>query len=477
MIKGKTLIELTDVKTGVTEVIREKNMVTNLLKSIYGLSYFGVGNIKINKTLQNLSLGYARGNIQNEYNIIGDLIGGILCYSDPIHEDVNTFFASFDNELIAHAATNINDDAQNFKRGSFNEKESGPTGKNGYKFVWDFSTTQGNGEISSICLTSYLGGLLGDDQHAEYILKTKKLLLDKTNFASELNNKSKLYQYVYSHMVDVNIEENTGTAIGFAYKNNQPKIMIWKVRLPLTKMFLSASGGLINPIISEYEVPNTEVSADTYRNITTINGSNSIVCSDDEYYYIITKTSLTYMLKIKKSDMSMTNMELDVSISNYNSWGYINLDNYEMNAGSYKGMVCQNGKIYIGRNDGIKIIDSSTGVLLGEIATYNTKNLFNKNDGIISLLRYTSYPYTTNICKIKNLAGEDMNGDNDYSFNYSESSNPIPILNTPFFMMFTTSMVGISTFADYLVTINNLQTPVTKTADKTMKIIYIIEEA
>lgn len=475
MIKGKTLIELTDVKTGVTEVIREKNMVTNALKSIYQLSYFGEGTTSVKQALKNVSLGAPR-NFGDSPSLVGDLIGGVLCYSDPIQEDVNTFFASFDNELIAHAATNINDDAQNFKRGSFNEKESGPTGNNGYKFVWDFATSQGNGEISSICLTSYLGGLLGDLQHAEYLLKTKKILLDAISYSSELNNKRKLYEYVYSHIVDVNIEENTGTAIGFVYKGNQPKIVIWKVRLPLTKMFLSASGGLISPIISEYEVPNTEVSADTYRNIMNMNGYNSIICSDDEHYYIITKKPLAYMLKIKKSDMSMVSMEIDTSILNGNIWGYFNLDNYERINGYYTGFAIKDGKIYIGVSNGIKIIDSSTGVLLGEIVTNITKKLYNKNDGVISLLKHDGHPYTTHARKIKNLTCENSKAESNYIFNYNASSNPISMLNTPFFIMFSNDAVGISTFADYLVTINNLQTPVTKTADKTMKITYIIEE-
>jgi hypothetical protein len=64
---------------------------------------------------------------------------------------------------------------------------------------------------------------------------------------------------------------------------------------------------------------------------------------------------------------------------------------------------------------------------------------------------------------------------------YGGSREPCytPVLNEPMLYFasygsYTTS--GFFVLANYLATINNLSEPVTKTADKTMKVTYIVQE-
>ncbi len=43
-LKGKTTIELTDVNTGVVEVVEEENMITNALHYFFNSNFMGVFN-------------------------------------------------------------------------------------------------------------------------------------------------------------------------------------------------------------------------------------------------------------------------------------------------------------------------------------------------------------------------------------------------------------------------------------------------
>lgn len=56
-----------------------------------------------------------------------------------------------DYKLVAQASNDAYT-GSNLRRGSYNVNESGQV-TGGYRFVWDWQTSQGNGDISSVCLT------------------------------------------------------------------------------------------------------------------------------------------------------------------------------------------------------------------------------------------------------------------------------------------------------------------------------------
>ena len=99
--------------------------------------------------------------------ICPNTIGGILLFQDAITEDENTIYAPSSNQCIGYASNDVNATA-NVLRGSLNLTESKATDK-GYKFVWDFTTSQGNGTITAVCLTHKQGGVgyFGDSYDAE----------------------------------------------------------------------------------------------------------------------------------------------------------------------------------------------------------------------------------------------------------------------------------------------------------------------
>lgn len=90
-------------------------------------------------------------------------LGGVLLFPEPITEDVNNIYAPANNQPVA-IGSNDGYTGEDARRGSFNSIDSGiihEEGTNkelGFRYVWDFPTSAGNGPISCICLTSVFGG-------------------------------------------------------------------------------------------------------------------------------------------------------------------------------------------------------------------------------------------------------------------------------------------------------------------------------
>lgn len=148
MLKGKTVIELTDVHTGQTEVYEDTNMVTEALMDIFNTNIKGMLH---NNTSFNGSSGDAW-----MLPIKNNLMGGILLYQNQIDERTDNIYAPLSNPLIGYASDDANN-TQDVRRGSRNLTESKAV-DGGFKFVWDFATSQANGTISAICLSNVLAG-------------------------------------------------------------------------------------------------------------------------------------------------------------------------------------------------------------------------------------------------------------------------------------------------------------------------------
>ena len=141
-LHGRAEIALTDVNTGKTEIIRHDNIVTNAVRNVFRDNYLGM--IDITKITP-----------------LRDMYSGVLCFGQTNTANVDNIRvpSEVSNPLIAHAG-NVAHATANPLRGIPNGVESGEiTG--GYKFVWDFLTSQGNGTISSLSLTSGLFGNCG----------------------------------------------------------------------------------------------------------------------------------------------------------------------------------------------------------------------------------------------------------------------------------------------------------------------------
>ena len=146
-MKGHTKIELTNVETGEVRTFEDDNMMTNALgmfveqTGIINYNLFG-----IEKTL-------------NMTNPLLTLARGLMLFESNINEDASIVYPPPGNKMVGQGS-NVTYSGNNTLAGSYNNNESGEI-ENGYKFVWDFNTSQGNGQISCACLTSQCGGILG----------------------------------------------------------------------------------------------------------------------------------------------------------------------------------------------------------------------------------------------------------------------------------------------------------------------------
>lgn len=142
-MKGHTRIELKDVYTGKVQAVDEDNMVT----------------LGLQKMLQ--PYAFSTNNFMAKNQIIGNAIGGLLLFEDSIEENINNYIPPSNNRMTGRGVYGKTYTGNVTELGSFNENESGLQDDGSVKLVWDFNTSQANGKISCVSLTSLLGGNLG----------------------------------------------------------------------------------------------------------------------------------------------------------------------------------------------------------------------------------------------------------------------------------------------------------------------------
>ena len=170
---GNLVLELEDVNTGVVETVSETNMVTNAVNDILGVNPMGV--------MYKAGGQYDDSLTWNEelLPICPNMIGGILLFPSSITEQADNLYLPSTNLPVAYASNDVNATA-NTKRGSMNLTESMKL-SDGFKFVWEFTPSQGNGTIAAVGLTSKHGGAnaYGSEVAVDStLLQIKKVSLD-----------------------------------------------------------------------------------------------------------------------------------------------------------------------------------------------------------------------------------------------------------------------------------------------------------
>lgn len=158
-MKGSAKIELISKVSGnVVKTINSDNLVTNAINNIFNIPTTGLLRFKDGETDSRSDLGeYYRAMFGS--SLADKMLCGILCFSSDILEDethcipTNTEMDS----LVAYAGKRGNPDPYNSLRGNFDSVNS-IIGSNYASFVFNWDTSEGNGIIKSICLTSMMGG-------------------------------------------------------------------------------------------------------------------------------------------------------------------------------------------------------------------------------------------------------------------------------------------------------------------------------
>lgn len=429
MLKGTTTFELTNVKTGEKEIITEQNMFTNALNNIFNEApYYASTNFAC------FPLANTAGGAMAPLYNTG--LGGLLLFPKAIEENADTFFAPADNKPTGIASRDAYS-GEDTRRGSFNSVESGfvtnSAGKEiGYRYVWDFSTSQANGQIACAALTSYRGGMAYLDG-TSYIYHTARLgdYLATSGFI--IGNTTDQYAYdddTHPYGYAFNADDN---AIYYRRTNNR----IYRLAIPKDKILLN-------------------VKTRTYESLFTPSAAGYL-CGDDTHIWIVrtggnsSGNATINIDKYSKVDFSKTTETYTVAAplmlsTGENSCafmdGYLYLRGYD-NASVYKinlSNVADVTRIETGAVGNLFAFGDLIAYNNGIIESDNTVHRFSNNIG---------FPFKRIGCWL--LLG-----------NYQHAR--------PF-------IVGATVQSNYLATINNLNAPVVKTADKTMKVTYSVMEA
>ena len=448
-MKGKTIIELTDVKTKKKEVLKEDNLVTDVLEKILTLNPNGL--------LTNI-------NKDTFYPIVEKIVGGILLFKDKITEDKNTSFVSTSNECIGYAGQ-VEGVQENPLQGSFNKQESKAT-SNGYKFVWDFGTSKANGKISSVCLTNAKagGGYFGTKSNGE----TNRIKLGEDKYL--IKNTDTEMKKKYVNVVEANFEENYIVSI----VPESDHLRIIKSREPLLNFRLDDSLSFLN----EKNITETKIkykkSYGTYGVCVYVDAEN--------YYLLKTSTSggntNVTKLKINKANNSIEETEFtleNVKIENIGGYS-LDYDYYRtiksVLRGGYVYAVSTDEKYVVkfAINNPVDVtkIEPKFTLKTGSVSSHTTGcGMYILGDMIIG----TNFTIDKND-KVTEIAQSDLS-----------TIECIPLSYGPFLLGYFAN--GESSGDKYLrkvlylitpysATINNLSKTVEKTADKTMKITYYL---
>ena len=442
--KGKTIIELFDANTGkLTRRTEDNNMMT---KALY--YFYDQGGIT-NPTAFNASS--IRTDAMNQ------LLGGVMCLDTLLTESNEIVRVPAGVCMTANGARGIVNTGAPTELGSYNENESGWQPDDSFKMVWDWNTSQGNGDIKCVCLTSLYNGMRGIGN---------KTVTNKSN-SYNLNN----YNALVGSLGGI-------SGVATAYKDN----VIYAIQ---------AVAGVAKWTVKKYSAQFTTIDIRdtmTAREIDTIDVNipssiqNLPAYTGDgrpEHYYL---TGASYQsgnhlyILIRPEENSYIAAYWKQYFSDSKPWyvadydistGNVSVITISPSTTGVSALPVTQGANYINGITDKWIVIGTTAVKLSDLSTSVT---------------LTNAEASTTDYDNRGLNGLDSDILQRYAWYYDvESGLALPMNGT---YIGGTSIVnnpllrrsGGDIYRDpcYIATINNLESPVTKTPDKTMKVTYII---
>lgn len=427
LIHGHTKIVLTSVKDGRKRVIEHDNTFQSDVLSKQ-LRSFGQYN----------NLPWANGTWASQ-SLWRNLVGGIFLFRDAIDlsgGDVEYMPAG--NKMIGNGAYNVTNNAAPVELGSYNAIESS-VGSGSLTLVFDWGTSQGNGTIGCVCLTSESGGKIGYGNASGGSLgaKTDLLANQESNAVNGFLYKDSCYRFA----VDDSAKTLTVTkrpiaatkASIFNNINQSPSVLTYTNALGIggggiTVMYMGNGKALIcgttasaaNNASLKMLVYDFEANTVSEKSITNTTGSTVQIgsnnrrqaCANGGHLFVPTSNAATNIFEI----------DIDTSAV---------IHEYTRATGTYNRLCVL--------SDGILLIDSH----------------------IIDTVNQTVY--------ISNGVGDLFEYVDDYDAFVQRSIVESTADNNNARSVFKNPL--------YLATVNNLDTAVVKDNTQTMKVIYTLTEA
>jgi hypothetical protein len=446
MLKGHAKIELKNEKTGKLDVIEHDNMITNAL----------------NSQLELISHFFGSSILNSEYFPLNNKgMGGIVLFQDRLDEESSNINMprESDNAIIGYASNDVNPGTDT-KRGSRNLTESEKL-DNGYKFVWDFTTSQANGQISALALTHMYSGINPKGSGNNLTGSSIRLSIGDTN-----TDNNRILQNCINFDWDTSILTCIITV-------NETTIRVNKYKLEISNILgINSTIGNLKLLTSQDITLASSIAVNT----VWLNGQ------DGYFYGVYILSGSCKIVRIESSTY-----KLDTSYS-------VNLSgipsNFTVSKGAYpyysRGATCVNqGKLYALSGKQLLELNLSDSTFTTHTLTVD---IGSSPQSIISLTVHNGLMYAhryyidmdTNfniIVRKTNSSSNDIFSKQNYGAIYRETvfirddGIGVSINGTD-----NGTLCTIGNFRDYLATINNLDSPVIKTSEQSMKITYTITE-
>jgi hypothetical protein len=459
------------VNTGETETVVEHNMVTDALTEIFrplGLS-------KSPAKLLNTFAPYYQ-----------NLLGGMLLFDNSIEEDTSNIFAPPDANLVGCAAYGFQNNTKGTLRGGYNQTESEYNITNRYmKYVYDFATSQANGTIACVCLTHKNGGF------TSYGGKDAVTL---TDYPLALQVCDGQLQYANTSCTGANTGDRaSGYTIGttellFLISREDDCCYYFridsasKITIVRRRAYLKSVSVLENPSTKKFLIDEQTIELPTPLQSGTTTGYTSYYFdTDDESLYLVSASSTTVSVN---GTFQITKIQMDGW--NVTQYTMTNTSNTTLSTSGLRYAVVHRGYLFIRGNASpynlyMMEVGNSANIkkfsMVGISAV--SGNFCFAINGRIYFEVNTNTASSYFMCVANMDTAEVMRVEPSKLMCGSTEPSYTPVLNEPLLWYDSFGNNGSGSFfimLNYLATINNLTEPVTKTADKTMKITYIIQE-
>lgn len=457
MLHGHTKIELTNVKTGAKKIVEHDNYMTNWLRDVLTPDIYG-------NTILATDIYQDRPEFSKAM-----LFGGVVLFEDVLSSgDPDDYLFPLNNKMIAHGS-NLAYAGTDLTMGSFNSGLS-VIGEDEATFIWDFTQERGNGTISALGLTNIYGGLAGSGHgknqadtnvsmsrltgmvwEASGGIRYQTAFIDKENnrayfvrTAQLEDGKIEYYEAPYNNSEYNPIREAISWSRVGIYANGEAKeidISSYFSSVPAYtiyngKMYMCEpsnwTGGSRTFVVYDFE--NETISTQTITNATgkTLNAvsrAHAFEIWGNRIYFSSTDGKIAYIDLTDNSDCGIVknpdNEEIEASGEFFSLWGsLIFSDNGGMGENKTQ-LWCMTGKDHASRRN---------------ISGFSTVTNY---DGPVPV-----------------FGGNNALGYYNQRYNYQSQSVYKAVYN---FMALQTK--------------NNLDSPVTKTSDMTMRVTYTIREA
>lgn len=482
MIKGHAVIELKDERTGKVQTIEHDNMVTNGLK-YFMMPWLGKFNYASQgSTPQVLVTDDVTKRKNNNKSMMNHLLGGIFLFEDNLTEDADNVVFPNDNVLTGKGSWDAYT-GMDISRGSYNDDESGLQADGSYRHVWDFSTNQANGKISALALTTYTGGICGDGYadwdfttqtkiDASPLIGLNNILLDSqisTYFAPFcLPDKNEIYYMKDSYNMYYQ------AAYADQHFTRTGKLSLIRKKMPLTKI------SLFYDYYNQYISDGVDITVPT-EFIDYVGDAPCISKNSENYVYVFISASIkaggTFkLLRIRKTDLTtdvvtLTNStDYELSTSRYyitltDKYLYIQGTGAEGDGYLYRIDINNNSLELIGRpHTSACYLYNINGYVYAVYYRTNSSyyNTFCINEKTLAIKKhpYHTFPWSA----YQTFLGVEKIAKNAYLIIYGSNS----------FASDITAQIAL--LSNTLMTINNLASPVIKTATQSMKVTYTLTE-